>query len=175
MSSDFEEMLNQYKGNYVEFLSTHDPKYKKAYELAQDSIEKMIMNKQKGVEDQKRDMNHFVESYKQDNEDMSGLYDDASGMYVDAQSIDDTYKAAKNRYDKYASGDTVPAVNPTNGYSILLRVGLVLLLLPLLFFLGFWSPSTLTTVAASPSPPSMNPMSFIMSPVLGPATTPAMR
>ena len=173
MSSDFEEMLNQYKGNYVEFLSTHDPKYKKAYELAQESIEKMIMNKQKGVEDQKKDMNHFVDSYKQDNEEMSGLYDDASGMYMDAQSIDDTYKAAKNRYDKYSSsGESAPAVNPTNGYSILLRFGLVLLLLPLLFFLGFWTPSTTTfsTVAAAPSK-----LTTIMSPVLGPATTPAMR
>jgi hypothetical protein len=164
--SGFENLLNEYKSNYIQFLSTGNTAYKTAYMNAQEAIDKAILARQKEVEDQKRDMNRFTESYQEGNSELSDIYDSASGLFMNAQQIEDTYRGAKQRYDQLVSPESgEPTLNVSNGYAFLLRFGLILILLPLLFFIGYWSPqikaaatavgnvaSTLTSAATAPSP-----------------------
>ena len=169
--SGFENLLNEYKSNYVQFLSTGNAAYKTAYMNAQEAIDKAILARQKEVEDQKRDMNRFTESYQEGNSELSDIYDSVTGMFQNAQQIEDTYQAAKGRYNQVASPESGgPALNVANGYAFLMRFGLILIILPLLFFIGYWSPqikaamgnvaSTVTSAVSAPSAMS--------SPVLGP-------
>ena len=58
--SDFEQMMAEYKSNYVEFLATGNQAYKTAYRNAQDAIEKMVAARQAQVESQKKDMQQFL-------------------------------------------------------------------------------------------------------------------
>jgi hypothetical protein len=176
--SGFENLLNEYKSNYTQFLSTGNAAYKTAYMNAQEAIDKAILARQKEVEDQKRDMNRFTESYQEGNSELSDMYDSASGMFMNAQQIEDTYRGAKQRYDQLVSPESgEPTLNLSNGYAFILRFGLVLILLPILFLIGYWSPqikaaattalgnvaSTVTSAVTAPSAMS--------SPVLGPMRT----
>ena len=169
--SGFENLLNEYKSNYVQFLSTGNPAYKTAYMNAQEAIDKAILARQDEVEDQKRDMKRFADSYQDGNSELSDIYDSVTGMFQNAQQIEDTYQAAKGRYNQVASPESGgPALNVANGYAFLMRFGLILIILPLLFFIGYWSPqikaamgnvaSTVTSAVSAPSAMS--------SPVLGP-------
>lgn len=166
---DFEEMMNQYKSNYVQFLSTGNDAYKTAYKNAQSSLEEMIAAKQKDVETQKKDMQHFTQSYADGNKDMSEQYDKAAELRKNAQDIEDTYVAAKNRYDTYTahSSGVTPYLDVTNGYAMVLRIGIILFLLPILFLIGYWSPQIQAAVTSSiPSIPSI---SELTSPKMTPA------
>lgn len=161
--TDFDKALDLYKSNYVQFLSTGNNAYKTAYQNAQEAIDKEILARQKEVEDQKRDMNRFTESYQEGNSELSDIYDSATGLFQNAQQIEDTYQAAKGRYTQAASPESGgPVLNISNGYAFLLRFGLVLILLPLLFFIGYWSPqikAAATTAVAA--------VGNMASPVLG--------
>ena len=171
--SDFDKALDLYKSNYTQFLSTGNTAYKTAYMNAQEAIDKAILARQNEVEDQKRDMNRFTESYQEGNSELSDVYDSASGLFQNAQQIEDTYRGAKKRYDQLispASGE--PTLNVSNGYAFLLRFGLVLILLPVLFFIGYWSPqikAAVTTSASAVSAALIAPSSS--SPLLGPTRT----
>jgi len=159
--SGFENLLNEYKSNYTQFLTTGNSAYKTAYLNAQEAIDKAILARQGEVEDQKRDMNRFAESYQEGNADLSDIYDSATGLFKNAQQIEDTYQAAKQRYNQVASPESGgPALNVANGYAFLLRFGIVLILLPLLFFIGYWSPTVRAAISTAPS--------AMASPVLGP-------
>ena len=177
--SDFENLLTQYKSNYVQFLSTGNPAYKTAYQNAQDAIEGVIQDRQKEVENQKHDMKRFADSYQEGNSELSDIYDSASGLFMNAQQIEDTYRTAKQRYDEVvAPGSNSPVVDVANGYAFLLRFGLILIFLPILFLIGWWSPQikaaassavstavTAATAATAATAPLMN------SPTLSPMRT----
>ena len=151
--SGFEDLLNEYKSNSTQFLSTGNPAYKTAYMNAQEAIDKAILARQDEVEDQKRDMNRFTESYQEGNSELSDIYDSASGLFMNAQQIEDTYRGAKQRYDQLVSPESgEPTLNVSNGYAFLLRFGLILILLPLLFFIGYWSPQIKAAASAMASP-----------------------
>lgn len=166
--SEFEQMMAEYKSNYVEFLATGNEAYKTAYRNAQDAIEKMVSARQAQVESQKKDMQQFVASYEAGNEAMGGTVDEAAELHANAQAIEDDYLAAKNRYDLYREHEpTVPSVNISNGYAMVFRFGIVLLLLPILFLIAYWSPqmNPWATSAIRPGQPfTMN----ITSPMVGP-------
>jgi len=178
--SGFENLLNEYKSNYVQFLSTGNPAYKTAYMNAQEAIDKAILARQDEVEEQKRDMNRFTESYQEGNSELSDIYDSVTGMFQNAQQIEDTYQAAKGRYNQAASPESGgPALNVANGYAFLMRFGLILIILPLLFFLGYWSPqikavattavTAVGNVASAATTAVGNVAATVASPVLGPA------
>lgn len=165
--SGFEDLLNEYKLNYTQFLSTGNSAYKTAYLNAQQAIDKAILDRQKEVEDQKRDMNQFTESYQEGNSELSDVYDSASGLFNNAQQIEDTYRGAKQRYEQLVSPESgEPTLNLSNGYAFILRFGLVLILLPLLFFIGYWSPTIRAAVTSTVS--AATGTSAMASPLLGP-------
>ena len=138
---DFEKMLDEYKSNYVQFLTTGNSAYQTAYKNAQSAIEKMMSARQTEVQSQKADMLKFTQSFKEGNDAMGEEYEKAAELRSDAQTIEDDFQGAKNRYDLYKQKTpTLPRVDVPNGYAIMLRFGIVLFLLPLLFLIGVWSP-----------------------------------
>lgn len=139
MAEQFNKLLDEYQGNYVQFLTTGIPDYERAYKNAQTAIEQILDTKRQRVDKEKKDMKHFATSYKDDNEDLGGLFDSASTMYQDAQSIQDEFETAKQRYDQFTKSPAPPkAIDVTNGYKLLLRIGLILILIPVLFLLGYY-------------------------------------
>lgn len=166
--SEFEQMMAEYKSNYVEFLATGNEAYKTAYRNAQDAIEKMVSARQAQVESQKKDMQQFAASYEEGNAAMGEQYDEAAELHSNAQRIADEYEAAKNRYDLYTKNKpTLPSVDISNGYAMVLRFGIVLFLLPILFLIAYWSPQMNPFASAiRPGQPfTMNITSPMMSPM----------
>ena len=165
---DFEKMLDEYKSNYVQFLSTGNSAYKTAYKNAQDAIEKMVSKRQTEVKSQKDDMLKFTQSFREGNDEMGAEYDKAAELHSSAQKIEDDYLGAKNRYDLYKKKTPdLPRVDVPNGYAIMLRLGIVLILIPLLFFIGFWSPQMNPFSSSFMRPGSPFEMN-ITSPMTGP-------
>jgi hypothetical protein len=128
----------------------------------------MVSSRQAQVESQKKDMQEFAGSYEEGNDEMSKKYDEAAELHSNAQKISDEYEAAKNRYELYTKNKpTLPSVDVSNGYAMVLRFGIVLFLLPILFLIAYWSPqmNPWATTAIRPGQPfTMN----ITSPMVGP-------
>lgn len=178
--SDFEKMLAEYKSNYVQFLTTGNDAYKTAYQNAQDLLEKMVGAKQKEVEGQKRDMQKFAVSYKDGTNDLESEYDKAAKLHGDAQKIEDEYQTARNRYDLYneKSVKISAPLDLNNGYTMLVRFGVLLFLIPVLFLIGYWTPSSGLSMYSgfgTPGYPSGYPSTPYSSGMFTPPMTPASR
>ena len=162
----FEEMMNEYKSNYVQFVTTGIEAYRTAYKAAQDALEQMVGNRQKEVEAQKADMQTFAESYEEGNAEMGSEYDKAAELHASAQKIEDEYVGAKNRYDLYKQKTPdLPRVDVSNGYAMILRLGIILFIIPIMFLIGFWSPqmNPFASAVRPGAPFTMN----LTSPALG--------
>lgn len=159
----FEQMLDEYKSNYVQFLTTGNNAYKTAYKNAQDALEKMVSARQTDVESQKNDMLKFTQSYKEGTDEMGEQYDKAAELHSNAQKIEDDYNGAKNRYDLYKEKTpTLPRVDVPNGYAMILRIGIILFILPIMFLVGFWSPQM------NPFASTTSILPAVTTPLLGP-------
>ena len=139
---EFNELLTQYKTLYLQFLSSGDAQYKTGYQNAYDAIEKTLASKQDEVESEKRSLQHFASSYERSNADLQDITNGASGIVKDAQELHDDYKTSKNRYDFWtAYAPPVQAnIDVSIGYAILLRIGIFMILLPVLVFIGYLVP-----------------------------------
>jgi hypothetical protein len=138
---EFNRLLQEYKNHYLEFLSSGDQQFKTAYQRAYDAIESAIDSKRKSVESEKRALSHFVDSYKKTNETLG------SDLVVDAQKVQDSYETSKQRYDAWTESPQAPPppVNVGNAYYILIRLGCILILLPLLYFVSGFGRSGATS------------------------------
>jgi hypothetical protein len=148
MGSDFEDLLNQYKSNYTQFLSTGNPAYKTAYTNAQEAIDKAILARQDEVEEQKHDMKRFADSYQEGNSELSDAYDSATGLFSHAQEIEDTYRSAKARYAE-VEGEPRAILDVATGYAFLMRFGLILVIIPVLLLALYWSPQIMEMISTS--------------------------
>lgn len=177
MMEEFNKLLDEYQGNYVQFLTTGISDYKRAYKNAQDAIEKILDDKRQKIEKEKKDMKHFASSYKTDNDELSGLFDSASTMYQDAQKIQDGYETSKQRYNQFTENVNPPkAIDVSNGYKLLLRIGIIFILIPVLFMLGYYfikepsiaSTPNISSLGTSSLPTPNFPSLSISSPPLTP-------
>lgn len=140
---EFNQLLEQYKTQYLQFLSTGDPSFKSAYQNAQTAIEKAISSKREVVDSEKKAMKHFADSYQKQNAELETLAGGVSSMIGDAQSLHDAYLTSKQRYDMWTENAKAPAAPPVDvsiGYSILLRIGIFLVLVPILVLVGYYTP-----------------------------------
>jgi len=140
----FNKLLEEYKGNYIQFLATGSAEYQRAYKKAQDFIEKALSQKRTIVEKEAEDMQHYTQSFKQDNSALSSMYDMGTDMYKDADKVQDQFEASKTRYDMInVIGDKGNKINVALGYAILWRVAIVILLIPVLVLVGYyWTQSS---------------------------------
>jgi len=138
----FNKLLDEYKSNYVQYVSAGSQDYKRAYENARNAIHSMISKKQEAVDKERADMKHFVGAYKKDGESLGKLQDKAGDMYKNAQKIQDRYETSKKRYENWLNNEEPSqAIDYTNGYGIVWRMGLAVLLLLFVFGLSFYNPN----------------------------------
>jgi|LauGreDrversion4_2_1035121.scaffolds.fasta_scaffold170101_3 hypothetical protein len=135
---EFNRLLTEYKTQYLQFLSTGDQSFRAAYERTLEAIEAAISAKREEVDADKAAMKHFAASYQANNDELEGVVARATAL-KSAQDQHDEYITAKDRYEE-ASVRTTPVVDVSTGYSILLRIGLFLILLPILLYLGYVMP-----------------------------------
>jgi hypothetical protein len=137
----FNKLLDEYRSNQLKFLTTQRPEYQKAAKIAQTAVEDAIAEKQEGVTQQRRDMAHYVKSHAEGTKELFTLMDQAVDMRGDAQKMMDSYETSKGRYDAWsASPVTGGKIDYDNGYAILWRVGLAMLLFLVLMLVGFYNP-----------------------------------
>lgn len=141
------KLLDEYKSNYVQFITTGIQEYKTAYQNALSAVDEHIDNKRKQLDKERKDMKHFASAYKQDNDDLKNIESASNGMLETAQSIQDKYVTARDRYDLYTKEPPSNVVDYKNGYNILLRVGIILIVVPVLFFIGYFVPELYGTSA----------------------------
>lgn len=140
---EFNDLLEEYKTQYLNFLSTGSQEAKQAYQRVMQAIEDTISEKREQVDREKKNMRHFARSYKADNDQIQNVMSTADVLSEDAQAINDDYVESKNRFEEWTSSPTPKAqtVDVSNGYAIMLRIGIFLLMLPILFLIGFYTPT----------------------------------
>jgi len=137
----FNKLLDEYKSNYVQFVTTGSQEYQKAYTIARDAIQSMISEKQAEVDKERQDMKHFAGAYTQDNQTLGALHDRAAGLQKNAQTIQDSYETSKQRYDNWLkNGEPSAIIDYTNGYGFLWRLGALMVLLVLVFWVAYYNP-----------------------------------
>jgi F0F1-type ATP synthase membrane subunit b/b' len=133
----FNELLQEYKNQYLQFLASGDQSFKTAYKRAYSAIEEAIDSKQSVVDSEKKALQHFADSYKQTNKELSDTADDATNVISSAQEIHDEYETSKQRYDSWTKQYTPPPeIDVAKAYGILMRIGIFLILVPVLYFFG---------------------------------------
>jgi hypothetical protein len=168
---NFNKLLDEYKNQYLQFLATGSAEFKTAYQRAMDAIEAAITEKREQVDSEKKAMKHFAATYQKNNEELADVMNTASSMTEDAQKINDEYEGSKNRYDVWTSGYMPKATinyDVSNGYGIMLRFGIFLILLPILILVGYLTPRggeatrALSSVISTPPTPrfSFSPTAF---------------
>ena len=164
---EFNDLLEEYKTQYLNFLSTGSAEAKAAYNRVKQGIEDAITEKREQVDREKKSMRHFARNYKEDNDQIQTVMNTANVLSEDAQQINDDYIESKNRFDEWTSSPTPKAqpVDVSNGYAIMLRVGIFLLMLPILFFVGFYTP----TMFGFNQPPISSAFSTVSSPFFSPS------
>lgn len=152
MAEQFNRLLDEYKNQYLQFLSTGDDAAKRAYQATLDAIEAAISEKRESVDSEKRAMKHFAASYQADKDALEDTVARGQDVAQSAQDIMDDYQEAKARYDQALQR---PAhVDLSVGYAVLARIGAFLLLLPLVLLAAYYSVSFVRSV---PTPtPSLN-------------------
>ena len=146
----FNKLLDEYRSNQIKFLTTQRPEYQKAAKIAQTAVEDAIAEKQEGVTQQRRDMAHYVKSHAEGTKELFTLVEQAEDMRGDAQKMMDSYETSKGRYDAWSANPAVSAsaIDYDNGYAILWRVGLAMLLFLVLMFVAFYNPQRYDYVGA---------------------------
>lgn len=159
--------MNEYKNQYLQFLATGNSQFRNAYETVMRSIEETIQRKREQVDSQKSAMKHFVRSYKKDNDDIAGMVDSTSSLAKTSMQAHDEYLTSKDRYDTWTTDPSAPkkpVVDVANGYAIMLRFGIFLILIPVLIFIGWLGSGYMSS--SSMAPGSIN---ITQSPFFGPS------
>jgi hypothetical protein len=140
---EFNKLLNEYKTQYIQFVSTGDTQFKTAADKVMTAIEEAVQTKQTQVDSDKKAMNHFAASYAKGNQDLSDTIEDAQQRIQNAQDIHDEYVASKERYNAWTENPIVtpPYIDLSVGYAILLRIGVFLVLFPLFVYVGYITPT----------------------------------
>jgi hypothetical protein len=147
----FNKLLDEFRSNQLQFLTTQRPEYQKAAKISQSAIEDALMTKQETVNQQRRDMNHFASSYAEGSKELFTLVDNAGDMRGNAQKMMDMYETSKTRYETWSEKSTPGSVvDYALGYGILWRVGIIMILFPVLILLGFYSPQLYQSAFSSP-------------------------
>jgi membrane-associated HD superfamily phosphohydrolase len=138
-SPDFESLLGQYRDNYLQYVTTGTPQYKSAYQTVLDAITSAIQSKKEQAVSEQSVMSSFMDDYKKNQDAIQSMEDQSADTMDSIQKVTDGYASAEERYK---SLDTTASVSPgtQRGLSMLLRVGIILLLIPLFFLIGYFFP-----------------------------------
>jgi hypothetical protein len=86
-------------------------------------------------------MSGFAAQYERGNKELFTLANFAEDKRGDTQKLVDRYDTSKQRYDAWSEKPpTGSTIDYANGYGILWRVGIIMLIVPVLVMVGFYSP-----------------------------------
>jgi hypothetical protein len=137
----FNKLLDEYRTNSLEYVSTQRPEYKNAADIAERAVQDALTKKQEAVIQQKKDMQSFATSYEEGQKELFTIRERGEDMRGDTQKLIDKYETSKQRYDAWSDNPLAPStINYNLGYGILWRLGIIMLLLPTIMFIGFFNP-----------------------------------
>ena len=138
-SPDFESLLGQYRDNYLQYVTTGSPQYKSAYQTVLDAITSAIQTKKQQAVSEQSVMSSFMEDYQKNQDAIQSMEDKSASTMETIQQVQDKYASAEERYK--ALGQTASVTPGTQrGLDILLRFGIILLLIPIFFIIGYFFP-----------------------------------
>jgi hypothetical protein len=130
-NSHFRKLLDTYREMYVQFATTGSQQYKDAYEKVMEQITQAIDDRKKHSETESQTLSAFLSEYTND---LNSLTPER------VQEVSDKAAAASERYKQLAVTSSSAPIASDTGSAILLRFGILLILLPLFFLLGFYYP-----------------------------------
>ena len=136
---DFESLLGQYRDNYLQYVTTGTPQYKTAYQTVLDAITSAIQTKKQQAVSEQSVMSSFMDDYKKNQDTIQSMEEQSASTMDTIRTVQDKYSSAEERYKSL--GETASITPGTQrGLSILLRVGIILLLIPIFFIIGYFFP-----------------------------------
>jgi len=137
----FNKLLDEYRTNSLEYVTTQRPEYKNAADIAERAVQDALTKKQEAVIQQRKDMQSFATSYEEGQKELFTIRERGEDMRGDTQKLIDKYETSKQRYDAWSDNPLAPStINYNLGYGILWRLGIIMLLLPTIMFVGFFNP-----------------------------------
>lgn len=142
-TTKFRKLLDGYRDAYLQFVTTGSQQFKDASKTILDQITASIDARRQQYEGETKVLGSFLSEYKTTQQGLDALGDKSAQSLKEIQSVQDEYATAEERYQQLAGDEGVPAtvVNAQRGYDIVLRLGILLVVLVVFFFVGYFFPS----------------------------------
>lgn len=143
-TTKFRKLLDGYRDNYLQFVSTGSQQYKDASQTILSQIQGTIDSRRQQAESEKTVLGSFLQSYKENQDQLDSLESKSKDALGDVERVHNEYAATSERYKQLESGDGAATLVPENyqrGYALALRLGILLVLLVGLFVVGYFFPS----------------------------------
>lgn len=142
-TTKFRKLLDGYRDAYLQFVTTGSQQFKDASKTILDQITATIDARRQQYEGETKVLGSFLNEYKTTQQGLDVLGEKSAQSLKDIESVRDEYAAAQERYQQLEGDGDVPAtiVNAQRGYDIVLRLGILLVVLVVLFFVGYFFPT----------------------------------
>jgi hypothetical protein len=140
-TTKFRKLLDGYRDNYLQFVSTGSQQFKDASQTILGEIQGTIDARRQQASTEKSLLGSFLDSYKTNQSQLDSLESKSMDKLEDIEKVRNEYAAAQERYNQQASGSAFVPVNAQRGYEIVLRLGILLVVLVALFLVGYFFPS----------------------------------
>jgi len=143
-TTKFRKLLDGYRDNYLQFVSTGSQQFKDASQTILGQIQATIDARRQQAESEKTVLGSFLNSYKANQDQLDSLESKSKDALGDVERVHSEYAATSERYNQLESGDSGSTLVPETyqrGYALALRIGILLVLLVGLFLVGYFFPS----------------------------------
>jgi hypothetical protein len=147
-TTKFRKLLDGYRDNYLQFVSTGSQQYKDASQTILGEIQGTIDSRRQQAESEKSLLGSFLQSYKENQAQLDSIESKSTQKLSDIQSIQNEYAAAQERYNQMDKPITPSVENYQRGYDIVLRLGILLVIMVVFFLVGYFFPSEFIGVFA---------------------------
>jgi len=122
VSPEFTRLLSVYNDNYVAFRVTGNIANKTAYEAALNALNQQIANLQKTVGEDKQYIQGFLQTYNDDNPELTKLHEQSQKIQKVGPQIQGEYELSKRL-------NTSPQVQPVDQTHLYVKGGIIVALL----------------------------------------------
>jgi len=122
VSPEFTRLLSVYNDNYVAFRVTGNIANKTAYEAALNALNQQIANLQKTVGEDKQYIQGFLQTYNDDNPELTKLHEQSQQIQKVGPQIQGEYELSKRL-------NTSPQVQPVDQTHLYVKGGIIVALL----------------------------------------------
>jgi len=122
VSPEFTRLLSVYNDNYVAYRVTGNIANKTAYEAALNALNQQIANLQKTVGEDKQYIQGFLQTYNDDNPELTKLHEQSQKIQKVGPQIQGEYELSKRL-------NTSPQVQPVDQTHLYVKGGIIVALL----------------------------------------------